>query len=235
MNQASKGSPETLLPTRSGAADAFHRIQESILAGTYAYKERLPSEQELAIRFRIARGTIRSVLEQLEQAGLVQRKFGSGTFVTYRNDTDRRDIAEKTSPLELIEARMVIEPHIVRLTILHASNHDLNELEAVLKQGEGTENDPDAFSKADEAFHMALANCCQNPLLKWISRLINDIRSHSQWSARKDHILTPVRIRFYHQDHQRLLAAIRRRDQNLAAKIVNSHLAQAHRDLLGPD
>ena len=69
---------------------------------------------------------------------------------------------------------------------------------------------------------MALANCCQNPLLKWIYRLINDIRSHNQWSARKDNVLTPERIRFYNEDHWRLMVAIRRRDQNLAADIIRS-------------
>ena len=221
------------LQTSTGSAGVFNRIRESILSGQYGYNERLPSERDLAAGFKTARGTIRTALEQLEQANLVRRKFGSGTFVAYRNDLDREDIAEETSPLELIETRMAIEPDIVRLVILNASNRDLNRLEAVLKQAEGTENDPNAFSESDEAFHMALANCCQNPLLKWIYRLINDIRSHNQWSARKDNVLTPERIRFYNEDHWRLMVAIRRRDQNLAADIIRSHLQQAHRDLLG--
>ncbi len=226
---------EQPLQVSTGSAGVFNRIRESIISGQYGYNERLPSERDLAVRFKAARGTIRTALEQLEQANLVRRKFGCGTFVTYRGDTEREDIAEETSPLELIETRMAIEPHIVRLVILNASNRDLNRLEEVLKLAEGTENDPNAFSMADEAFHMTLASCSQNPLLQWIYRLINDIRSHNQWSARKDNVLTPDRIRFYNEDHWRLMVAIRRRDQNHAADIIISHLKQAHRDLLGQE
>ncbi len=224
---------DNLLQSSTGSASVFKGLRESIVTGQYGFNERLPSERDLAIRFQTARGTIRNALEQLEQAKLVRRKFASGTFVAYRGNMEREDIAEETSPMELIETRMAIEPYIVRLAILNASNRDLNALESVLNQAEGTENDPNAFSQADEAFHMALVNCCQNPLLKWIYQFINEIRSHNQWSARKDHVLTPERIRGYQRDHRHLLNAIRRRDQNLAAEIISAHLAQAHQDLLG--
>jgi DNA-binding GntR family transcriptional regulator len=80
---------------------------------------------------------------------------------------------------------------------------------------------------------MALASSCQNPLLQWIYRLINDIRAHNQWNARKNHILTADRIRYYNQHHRQLLDAIRQRDQPLAAEIICSHLQQARKDLMG--
>ena len=217
----------------TGSAGIFNRIRDSIVSGQYSYNERLPSERALATRYKAARGTIRAALEQLEQADLVRKKFGSGTFVTYRSDLDHEDIAEETSPLELIETRMAIEPYIVRLVILNASNRDLIRLEETLRKAENTEHDPNGFSAADEAFHMTLAKSCQNPLLKWIYRLINDIRSHNQWSARKDHVLTPERIRYYNDHHRQLLDAIRHRDQARAADIITTHLQQARDDLLG--
>lgn len=92
------------LQVTSGSAGVFNKIRDSIVNGRYSYNERLPSERDLATRYKAARGTIRSALEQLEQASLVRRKFGSGTFVTYKNDFDHEDIGEETSPLELIEA-----------------------------------------------------------------------------------------------------------------------------------
>ncbi len=219
----------------TGSAGIFNRIRESIVSGQYSYNERLPSERDLALEYKAARGTIRAALEQLEQANLVRKKFGSGTFVTWRSELDHEDIAEETSPLELIETRMAIEPHMVRLVILNASNRDLNRIEDALRQAENTEHNPNAFSAADEAFHMTLASSCQNPLLEWIYRLINDIRSHNQWSARKHHVLTPQRIRFYNEDHRRLFEAIRQRDQALAADIITNHLQQARKDLLGQE
>lgn len=232
MNHLHVRMNETLQVT-SGSAGIFNRIRESIVAGQYSFNERLPSERELAVRYKAARGTIRAALEQLEQANLVRRKFGSGTFVAYRNDSGQEDIAEETSPLELIETRLAIEPYMVKLVVLNASNRDLNKLEEVLDQAINTADNPNAFSEADEAFHLMLATCSQNPLIIWIYQRINDIRSHNQWSARKNNILTPEKIRAYNADHRSLLESIRQRDQVKAAETIISHLQQARQDLIG--
>ncbi len=221
------------LQVTTGSAGVFNKLRDSIVNGHYSYNERLPSERDLANRYKAARGTIRCALEQLEQASLVHRKFGSGTFVTYKNDFYHEDIAEETSPLELIETRLAIEPYMVKLVVLNASNRDLNRLEEVLEQAGNTDQDPEAFSNADEAFHLMLATCSQNPLLTWIYQRINNIRSHNQWSARKTNILTPQKIRAYNAQHRQLLQAIRQRDQVKASDIISSHLQQARRDITG--
>lgn len=217
----------------TGSAGIFNILREAIVTGGYSFNERLPSERDLAIQMHAARGTVRVALEQLEQANLVRRKFGSGTFVCYKNKFDHEDVAEETSPLELIDARLAIEPNMVKLVVQNANHRDLNRLEIVLQKANGTENDPDAFSEADEAFHLMLASCSRNPLITWIYQRINDIRSHNQWTARKKHILTPERIREYNAQHRELLDAIRQRDQNRAAEILVNHLLEAKRDLIG--
>lgn len=117
--------------------------------------------------------------------------------------------------------------------VLNANNRDLNRLEQALEQANNTDHDPEAFSQADEAFHLMLATCSQNPLLIWIYQRINDIRSHNQWSARKANILTPLKIRAYNEQHRQLLEAIRHRDQIEASDIISSHLKQARQDITG--
>ena len=93
--------------------------------------------------------------------------------------------------------------------------------------------DPNAFSTADEAFHLMLAHCSQNPLLIWMYQRINDIRAHSQWSERKNNILTSEKIARYNQQHAELLRLIVRRDMEGAARAMVDHLNQAKKDLLG--
>ncbi len=217
----------------TGSAGVFNRIRDAILSGQYGFNERLPSERDLSISYKAARGTVRAALQQLEEANLVRRKFGSGTFVAFRHDFEQLDIAEETSPLELIETRLAIEPYLVRMVVLNANNRDLNRLEEVLQDAIDTEDNPNAFSVADEAFHLRLAACSQNPLMTWIYQRINDIRSHNQWSARKNNILTPEKIRAYNQQHRQLLEAIRQRDQNRAVEIITNHLQEAREDLIG--
>ncbi len=221
------------LPALRGSSGVFNRIREAIVNGDYHFNERLPSERDLAEQFSAARGTVRAALVQLAQANLVRRKYGSGAFVTYNNQFAQEDIAEETSPLDLIETRLAIEPHVVKLVVTNANNRDLKKLEGALAHVVASGADPNAFSAADEAFHLMLAHCSQNPLLIWMYQRINDIRAHSQWNERKNNILSPEKIAQYNQQHTDLLRLIVRRDMEGAARAMTTHLNQAKKDLLG--
>ncbi len=201
--------------------------------GDYPYNARLPSERALAEQFSVARGTIRTALEQLEKATLVKKKFGSGTYVSYNIRFEQDDIAEETSPLELIETRLAIEPHIVKLVVLNANNRELKNLEQALHNVLRSTHNPNNFSSADEAFHLMLAQCSHNPLLIWIYQRINDVRSHAQWNQRKMNILTASKIRQYNEQHSALVRSIKRRNMEEASNLMIRHLTQAKKDLLG--
>src|SRR5262249_59800600 len=62
-----------------GAISAY--LQRAIETGAYTEGDRLPPERQLAATFQAARSTVRRALDQLEKAGLVSRRLGSGTFV----------------------------------------------------------------------------------------------------------------------------------------------------------
>ncbi len=224
---------ERHLQVTTGASGIFNRIRGAIINGDYPYNTRLPSERVLAEQFCVARGTIRSALEQLEKANLVRKKFCSGAYVTYNIKFEQNDIAEETSPLELIETRLAIEPHIVKLVVSNANNRELGNLELALDNVLRSTRNPNNFSSADEAFHLMLAQCSHNPLLVWLYQRINDIRSHAQWSHRKMNILTPGKIRQYNEHHSALVKSIKRRNVEEASNLMIHHLTQAKRDLLG--
>jgi GntR family uxuAB operon transcriptional repressor len=224
---------ENSIKATSGAARIFSKIRSAIINGEYNFNERLPSERDLAEQHGVARGTVRNALDQLEKAQMVRKKFGSGTFVCYDNRFEHEDIAEETSPLELIETRLAIEPHIIRLVVSNANNREIRKLEEALENVLHARQDPNSFSSADEAFHLTLANCSQNPLLIWMYQRINDIRSHTQWSHRKNNILTRDKIDYYNDQHTELVRAIIRRDMDSAVGRMTEHLRQAKKDLLG--
>ncbi len=224
---------DTTVKVSHGAAGIFNQVRTAIMNGEYVFNERLPSERDLAILYSVARGTIRTALEQLERARLVRKRFGSGTFVCYDSRFEHADIAEETSPLELIEARLAIEPHIVRLVIMHANNREIRSLEEALDNVVRAHPDPNSFSSADEAFHLTLASCSRNPLLEWFYRRINDIRSHTQWNQRRHNILVPSKISFYNDQHTELVRHIIRRDMDGAVNMIVEHMHQAKKDLLG--
>src|SRR5665648_1082227 len=87
-------------------------LQRAIETGAYSEGDRLPPERQLATTFQAARSTVRRALDQLEKAGLVSRRLGSGTFVGATAAANRRspDLVDQISPLQLIEARLAVEP-----------------------------------------------------------------------------------------------------------------------------
>lgn len=233
--QATAEIPSKELPTASGAGAAgiAARLRTAILGGRYAHGERLPSERELTEHFGAARGTVREALRQLEEMGLVDRRLGSGTFVRHRTGPDDEDIAEHTSPIELVDVRLAIEPDIVRMAVINATARDLERLEAALVACESAGGDREAFSQADERFHRALAEATRNPLMIWLYGKINDVRGHTQWNAMKGKILTSARIAEYNGQHRALFDAVRSRDIDAAVSLMEEHLAEAREDLLG--
>lgn len=58
-------------------ADIAQQIESNLIEAG----ERLPSEDELAKRYGVTRMTVRHALEQLVSDGLIQRRWGVGTFV----------------------------------------------------------------------------------------------------------------------------------------------------------
>jgi DNA-binding FadR family transcriptional regulator len=222
-------------PVTVGSAAIAARLRQAILDGTYADGERLPAERDLAQHFEAARSTVREALRRLEESRLVTRRIGSGTFVTHHPALDQSAIAEMTSPIELIEVRLAVEPQMARLAVVNASQRDLERLGEALGQAQSCGDDREQFSRADEQFHLMLAECTRNPLMVWLYRQINDVRGHALWDGMKDKILTAGRIAEYNRQHQELYDALCKRDVDAAAQIIAAHLEKARRDLLGVD
>lgn len=218
-----------------GSAAITKEIQKAILEGEYSYGDRLPAERQLAGHFQTSRNTVREALQQLEKARLVSRRMGSGTFVTYAPQSEDVRVAEITSPLQLIDVRFAIEPQMVRLAVLNATARDLEGLEQALIAVEKENVNQDSFSRADEVFHLALAQCSANPLLTWLYQQINIVRGQAEWNAMKTKILLPPRIAQYNQEHRALYEAIKSRDKQAAEKTILQHLNGAKQDLIGAD
>ena len=230
------------LPSKNsgGAAAIAVQLQQAILEGSYHFGERLPAERELAEHFGASRSTVREALKRLEDRQLVTRRVGSGTFVNHGSVLEGADIAEVTSPLELIEVRLALEPRIAGLAAVKATAKDLQGIERVLVDLEAAGPDRESFSLADERFHLTIVECTHNPpppppppLMIWLYRKINDVRTHSQWARMKEAILTPARIAEYNSQHRALFEALRSHDAERSIAVIESHLQRARTDLIG--
>ncbi len=219
---------------RATTQSVMIELRQLINNGEFSQDERLPAERLLAEQFQASRGTIRSALEQLEKQKLVSRKIGAGTFVTGADKSEGHEITKATSPLDLIEVRMAIEPHMTKLVVANATGNDLERLADALAEVEAAGTDPERFTLADNKFHLTIAECSKNNLLIWIYKKVSTVREHTQWRSMKDKVLTPARIKRYNQQHRELFEAISTRHAEEAFNLMKDHLRSARMDLMGP-
>lgn len=213
------------------ARDITMDLRRQITSASYPQDARLPPERALSEEYGVARGTIREALKSLEDMGLVERRAGSGTYVTYANQADADSVIETTRPLELVDARFAIEPHMVRLAVLHATELDLARAEQFLLEMD-TCTDARQFADLDERFHLALADAARNPMIKWMMRKTHQVRSHAQWARMRTITLNRPIIETYNAQHRRIVDAIRARDAEGAANAMREHLDTARRSLV---
>lgn len=216
---------------RLGASQVVQSLRTEIVEGSLQYGDQLPPERRLAERFGVARGTVREALNQLAASELVEIRRGSGSYVTYRHGAQRNPAIENARPLELIDARFALEPHICRLAVLHAGREDLELAQSQLRIMEDSVDNPQRFSEADMAFHTLLAEVAGNGLLAWVVTEISSVRDQEQWARMLHLTLTPETIRSYNIQHRRILNAIANREPEAAADEMKQHLETARLSL----
>ena len=88
-----------------------NQIRYSVASGLLEAGDELPTIRALALRLKVTPNTIVKAYEELEIAGIVQKRHGSGTFVsgerTRLADRERRRIIEQRIDALLMEAHQL--------------------------------------------------------------------------------------------------------------------------------
>lgn len=119
--------------------EIVNQITDLIKKGKWKPNEQLPSETELAKAFGVSRNSIREALKCLSLIGIIYAYPGQGTFITNEalqklENSELIDIiSEKASVAELMETRLVIEPHLSELAALRATDQDKRKLEKIFE------------------------------------------------------------------------------------------------------
>lgn len=209
-------------------------MRQALSAGDWKPGERIPTERELAQRFKAARNTVRRALKVLQDEGWLFREIGRGTFVTRAADRggDLVRRIETASPVEIMEVRLMVEPQAAELATARANGAELDAMEQCLVQGEAALTVAD-FEMWDGLFHQTLVAACRNQLLIDIYDAINSVRRQAHWAALKERTMTEARRRNVEQQHRRIVGAMRARDAALAAQEMLRHLQDVRRNLVG--
>lgn len=226
-------------PARASGAKALstYLVQE-IASGRLREGVKLPAERQLSEQFGASRGAVRRVLQDLKEKGLITQAVGSGTFVlpgaaqalpaSSFHSHDASSV--QTSPAELMEARLLIEPLMPRLIARNATSSDFARMHECLTQSEAAET-IETFEHWDGELHRTFALATHNSFFLKILELTNQVRDQGEWGRLKRRSLTPERRREYETQHRAIVEALQDRDAQKAEHVLTAHLRQIQQNL----
>ncbi|MEM6710670.1 MAG: FadR/GntR family transcriptional regulator [Pseudomonadota bacterium] len=212
--------------TKQQGYPALTAVRRFIDSGRLPSDGRLPPERELAAEIGCSRRAVRNALDALEKQGLIWRRQGKGTFAGQPPDPTEvlaAEIAPSVDPLDVMEARLCIEPALAELCALRATGEDVMRFRQLAWRA----SHPDDARTAefwDGALHRAIARTAGNKIMLSSFSLLNEVRLGADWVEKRHNARTPESMTLYDSQHGTIIDAIEQRDGKGAFEAMREHL-----------
>jgi GntR family transcriptional regulator, transcriptional repressor for pyruvate dehydrogenase complex len=226
---------ETIQRTPKLADRVAQQLQALISTQHLRPGDRLPPERDLAERFAVSRTVVREAVRSLVAKGLLEVHSGSGTFVRVVapeavTESLRMLLRSSAGSYDsVLEVRQLLEVEIARLAAERATPQDLAAMEQTIVALAVTEGDPEAFARADVAFHAALARATQNDLFVILHDSIFDALLEVRRKGAAQVPGTVQRALYHHSD---ILRCVRAHDPLAAQEAMRAHLEESRQTML---
>jgi DNA-binding FadR family transcriptional regulator len=187
---------------------------------------RLPPERSLAVEIGAGRRAVRRALDILEAEGRLWRHQGKGTFAGPRAEASPRllpSVEERATPLDVMEARLEIEPGLARLAAAKGSPAAVEAMRRYMRTL-GASEDADAMERWDGALHRVIAETAGNALLVTLFDALDRFRASPSWRRARALARGPDRLRVTQAQHAAIIDAIAAHDGMAAESAMRAHL-----------
>lgn len=197
-------------PLRSMVCDELRRL---VVTGELTPGSRLV-EDRLAARLGVSRNPVREALQTLASEGFVEILPRRGAVVAQIT----RDQAE-----ELFDVRMALEALAARLAARHADSAAIARLKAVQDKARSATDagELDVLAACNTEFHQCVVETGRN---EYLSLLVAPMARRTQWVFRAS---AALRAPHSWTEHEELLRAIERGDEEYAEAVARAHVAAA--------
>jgi len=163
--------------------------------------DKIPPEPELAAALGVARTSVREATKILTYLGVLESKRSEGTFVTSGFKESMIDpmvygviLTQEEDFQSLIELREMMEVGMLRLAMSKHTEKGMIHLREKLNAMEALETKPgdiiDEFFAADNDFHDAVAQLCENAQADKINRVVRVLTHSVRYNTVKTMIST---------------------------------------------
>jgi DNA-binding FadR family transcriptional regulator len=209
----------------------YERIAQQIAAeierGVFAVGQRLPSERDLAQKFRVSRTTIREAMIALELDGVVDVRTGSGVYVTHKSPPEGAHGSRDVGPFELLEARRAIEGEACAMAALRITDEQLAQLSQLVKEmRDENKRNVESSEDVDRRFHELIAAATENSGMISAVQMLWDARARSPQNRSMSTKVRALGIKPRIDEHVAIVSALKKRDANAARTAMRDHLTR---------
>lgn len=204
---------------------ALEQMRRWIAEGAWPIDSRVPPERDLAGTLGVSRGALRNALARLEDEGQIWRHVGKGTFVGSRPPSGLLDLdrtVQSTSPSEVMEMRLILEPNAARLAAMNATAPQIAGLHACLVQIRAAQTFQQ-YVVWDHRLHISIAAASKNNLLTTFVEALHAVRRAVVWGRLRDKD-PPRADNPSLAEHEEIVRAIEERDPERAGRTMYAHL-----------
>jgi GntR family transcriptional regulator, transcriptional repressor for pyruvate dehydrogenase complex len=170
--------------TVSAARQIAESLRAAIMDGRLKVDERLPTEEELAQRFKVSRPTIREALKRLAAQHLIRSRRGpaGGNFVSSPAPEEAAQSLANAATLmvavgdisldAMATARLELEVVCCRLAASNRTGEHLDTMRRELKSQRDPALSDEEFCASDIRFHRALVDAGGNALLQFLMHAV---------------------------------------------------------------
>ena len=209
------------------------RLMHLITSGSLSLDGRLPTERELCAQLNVGRRAVRLALESIEAEGLVWRRQGKGTFAGQPPDPTGElaaAIAGETTAMEVMEARLHVEPALAALCARRALPGDVERMRRLARRISEA-GDPDSVELWDGALHRLIARCAGNRPLLTMFALLDEVRGSKAWQEVRSRARSAATLQVTDREHGTIIDAIEAGDSDEAHRAMTAHLTTLMRNL----
>lgn len=208
------------------------QLRQLIAQGEFALGARLPAERDLATQLGVSRPSVREALIALEVEGVIEVRTGSGIYVKALPGNTPAALANgpaEWGPLEVMSARLLVEPEVAALAAERATAEQLQAVRAGLALMKQAASEGRIPREGDEAFHEAIVQACGNGVLQDTVVRYLQARGGPLFERLGEYFESPESWQAAIQEHEAVLAALEARDSGRTRSAMRSHLKQAHK------
>jgi len=216
------------------------QIQQLVVDGKLQPGEKLPPERDLAVIFNVSRTSVREAIKTLAALDLLDIRKGSGVYVkeamldTFFTSVADTLVISQAEVRMLFEVRKVLETQAAFWAALRATDGEIEELKALVKEAGALGNkkiSADLASEYDKKFHTAIIRLSHNEVLARIITGMFDVLDR----VRQKTAILPGRVAQSISDHGDIARAVAARDPEKARVVMYNHIEGVEKTLTTND